>query len=58
MTLYWDLTRYPPSRSRNENHTLNTTWQKQLKNKFDPDFISSIVDEENGKVSSDWCELG
>lgn len=26
MTLYWDLTRYSPSRSRNENHTLNTTW--------------------------------
>lgn len=45
MTLYWDLTRYPPSRSRNKGHTLNT-WQKELKNKYDPNFISAIIEDE------------
>lgn len=49
MALYWDLTRYPPSRSRNEGHTLNT-WQKQLKNKYDPDFIPRILRQEGEHI--------
>lgn len=40
-SLYWDLTRYYPTSSAEEFHTLNT-WQKELKNKYDPNFIKRI----------------
>lgn len=44
-SLYWDLTRYYPTTSSEEFHTLNT-WQKELKNKFDPNFIKKISTKE------------
>ena len=40
-SLFWDLSRYYPTSSAEEFHTLNT-WQKELKNKFDADFIKRI----------------
>lgn len=38
---YWDISRYFISSSGEERHTLNT-WQKELKNKYDPEFIPRI----------------
>lgn len=40
-TLFWDLVRYYPSSSSEEYHTLNT-WQRELRNKYDADFIARI----------------
>ena len=38
---YWDISRYFISSSGEEWHTLNT-WQKELKNKYDTEFIPRI----------------
>ena len=41
INLCWDLMRYWPDDSSEVWYTLNT-WQKELKNKYDPDFIPRI----------------
>ena len=41
LSVFWDLTRYYPSDSSEEWHTLNT-WQKALKEKYDVGFIQHI----------------
>ena len=43
---FWDITRYFVTASSEEWHTLNT-WQKELKNKYDPTFIPRIKAIEN-----------
>lgn len=43
-SLFWDLSRYYPTNSVEEFHTLNT-WQKELKNKFDANFINKFNDK-------------
>lgn len=43
---FWDITRYFVTTSSEEWHTLNT-WQKELKNKYDPAFIPRIKAMEN-----------
>lgn len=45
---YWDITRYSP-KSSYEVHTLNT-WQKDLKNKFDPNFIPKVMRNSDGRI--------
>lgn len=45
INLYWDLTRFSPSRSAEEWHRLDT-WQAEIKNKYDPAFIPNIVAQE------------
>ncbi len=45
VSLFWDITRYFPSSSSEEWHTLNT-WQKELKNRYDPAFIPRIKEME------------
>lgn len=45
-TSFWDITRYFVTASSEEWHTLNT-WQKELKNKYDPTFIPRIKAMEN-----------
>ena len=41
ISAYWDISRYFVSSSGEEWHTLYT-WQKELKNKYDPEFIPKI----------------
>jgi len=42
INIFIDITRYFPSEAGEEFHALNT-WQKELKNKYDPDFIPRIM---------------
>lgn len=41
MCVYWDLTKYYPRGAANQRFVLNT-WQKEMKNKYDPDFINRV----------------
>lgn len=45
-SLFWDLSRYYPTSSSEEFHTLNT-WQKELKNKYDSDFLNRMNSKSN-----------
>lgn len=59
LNFYWDMTRYYPTQSSEEWHTLNT-WQKELKNKFDPTFIPKIIAREGCQLircKSCGCEI-
>ena len=54
INLYWDLTRFASSRSAEEWHRLDT-WQKAIKTKFDPDFISAVLSREGEMVYCKDC---
>lgn len=41
LNVFWDITRFYPSESSEETISLKT-WQKELKNKYDPSFIPRI----------------
>ena len=48
LVTYWDFIKWYPESSY-ESHTLNT-WQKELKNKYDPNFIPRIEAMSDGVV--------
>lgn len=45
INLYWDMTRHYLTRSSEEWHRLDT-WQKEIKDKYDPAFIPKIITQE------------
>ena len=54
INLYWDVTRFAPTRSSEEWHRLDT-WQKAIKNKFDPNFIPQVMRQESSTVYCRDC---